>query len=401
MNLPEEIEILDRQYWIDKISGKFDMSDLEKKKKKPKKDLSIREKLKFVKTINILEFAPETIKNDKELILLALDRKKMSFHDVDKSLLNDKEFVLQYVEQSTYPSFFPLPISIKEDKEVFLAYYKKTPTCFHDIRWESKKFYNRETIKELLQINSAIVEELSNTYKDDLELAKIVIEQNPHNIRFLNKRTTEKICVDKAYCTELLQKNRDAFEYISMKLRGDKEFVLPYLKRNPSLIEKLSKKLRGDKEFIEQFIECYEFIDAVTDDLRCDEELMLKAVAHNPMCFYKIDKSLRNIDFYTKAIELNPKIYSTLWDDLQKEPNLIVSLLNCEFYYDHKGEKADPMELMNIVVLSQCRYEYNDLPNKNNLNFRSFVRNKFLNEALNSSLNKENEANSQLKKLKI
>jgi hypothetical protein len=53
----------------------------------------------------------------------------------------------------------------------------------------------------------------------------------------------------------------------------------------------------------------------------------------------------------------------------------------------------------------QCKYEYNNLPNKNNLNFNSFVRNKFLNEALNTGLNKEESPENDViykeKKLKI
>lgn len=405
MNLPEEVEILDRQYWVDKITGKFDMSSLEKKPKKPKKNMSFMQMIKNERIINIFEFAPEEIKIDRELVLLALNKNKISFHDVVPSLLNNKDFVLKYVEQSSYPSFFPLPLELKEDQEVFFAYYRKTHTCFRDILWKSKKYYNRESIKELLQINGAIMESLPNTYKDDLELAKIVIEQNPHNISLLNKRTTDKICVDKEYCKKILEKNRDAFEYISLKLRGDKDFVLPYVKRNPALLEKLSKKLRGDKDFVMQFIGNYYFMDAITDELRKDEDLMVKAVSQYPMSFFKIDKSLRNIDFYAKTIELNPKCYIALWDDLQKEPNLIVALLKHEFYYNDESKKADPMELVNKIVMEECRIEYKNLPNKNSIDFHSFVRNRFLNDSLTAGLNEGNEHEedsiTKVKRLKI
>jgi hypothetical protein len=405
MNLPEEVEILDRQYWIDKITGKFDMSSLEKKPKKPKKNMSLLQRIKSENRVNVFEFASEEIKKDDELNLLALDKRKLSFNDVDDSLLNNKDFVLKYVEQSSYPSFFPLSLEMKEDRDIFFAYYKKTHTCFRDILWKSKKYYNRDSIKELLYINGAIMEDLPNSYKDDLELAKIAIDQNPHNIFFLNKRTTDKICTDKEYCRNLLEKNRDAFEYISLKLRNDKDFVLPYIKKDYSLIEKLGKKLRGDKDFVAQFVSYYNFVEAITDELRKDEELMLKAMVAYPMNFYKIDKSLQTISFYTKAIELNPKCYSALWDHLQKEPDLIVPLLKHEFYYNDKSEKADPINLVDNFVMAECRVEYNNLPNKNSIDFNSFVRSKFLNDSLTAGLNEENgyveDSISKAKRLKI
>lgn len=399
MNLPEEVEILDKQYWLDKISGKFSIPTLEKKK--AKKNLSFKQMLKNQKRENVFEFAPEVISTDVELVLFALDKRKVSFYDLNEILLSNKEFVLKYVEQSTYPVFYPLPLNLKEDKEVFIAYYKKTPTCFRDMLWQSKKFYNRETIKELLQINGSIIEELSNTYKDDLELAKIVIDQNPYNIKFLNKRTTDKICIDKDYCKKLLEKNFDAFEYISLKLRGDKEFVYPYVNKDRSLIKKLNKKLKNDKDFVEKFVNSSVFIHSVGDELKKDEDIMLKAAKHNPSVIYYVDSSLKNDNFYIKAVAVNPNCYQWIWGETKKNPDIIVSLLSHEFYYNEKYEKADPIDIIDKDILNECKIEYEQLPNQSSLNFHSFVRNKYLKNSLIYGLNEKNDEDYKSKKLKI
>jgi len=401
MNIPEEINNLDRQYWIDKILGKFDLGNIKKKEKKSKSFKSFLNR----EIVNVFEFAPESIKNDEEIALLALDKFKTHIQFIGNDLKNNKDFILNYVKKIDYPSFFSLPLEIKEDKDVFFAYYKKSISCFRELLWDSKKFYNRETIKELLQINGSLMESLPNNFKDDIELAKIAIDQNASNIKFLNKRTTEKICVDKAYCKQLIEDYLDAFKYISLKLRGDKNFVLPYIRQDISFIEYLPKKLRSDKEFMEPFISSFTAFNCLGDELKKDEDLMLKAAKYHVGIMYRVDESLKNMDFYIKLVNVNPNTYKFFWKEVQKDPDIIIAFLSHEYCYDKEQNKVDPVLFLHPDELEICKNEYEKLPNYENLNFNKFVRGRYLNNILEAGLNKENldinETVSIPKKLKI
>lgn len=393
MIAPEEKDILDRKYWLDKAQGKLVVPENKKKKKitkrKPKFELK-----------NILKFAPNEIKQDEEIVLFALENAYMHLSDVDDSLKENKEFLLKYVDTVKYPSFLSIPKNFQKDDDIFLKIFAKDDSAFRYYSWESNKYSNKEGIRKLIEINPLIIKDLSNTYKDDLELAKLVIDKAPNLIECLNKRTTEKICVDKQYCKDLLKKNIQAFSYLSLKLRNDKDFVFPYVKKNPRFLENVSKRLRNNKEFMEQFTDTFMFLFCAGEDILKDEELMLKALNFSPTCIFKIDKSLQNKEFYEKAIKLHPKSYQNISSKHQLDDDLIHFLLTHETYYNDKYEKQSTVDLIPISKLAQCREEYDVLPKNECISFDNYVRKRFINLYLTNNLPLDNTQEKQ-KKFKI
>lgn len=394
MNYPEEVEILDRQYWINKALGKLPIVDDPKKKKQSKKD---KEAEKFA---GIFQFAPEDIKKDEEIILLGLEHSKEYISNVDKSLIAKKEFVLTYIERATYPSFLGLPKTIRADEDIFLACFKKDHSAFRYYCWESDAYSNRDSIKKLIEINDKVIQDLSNTYKDDVELARMAIEKDPTNIEFLNKRTTEKILSEKEYTNDFLAKYLKGFPYISMKLRGDADFVLPYVNRNTSFLENVSKKLRNNKEFMSQFVNTFMFMIVAGDDLVKDKELMLNAVNYSPVSIYKIDKSLKNKEFYSEAIKNNPRCYMFIGNEAQLDNDLIYTLLTHDTYSDNSYQKKSTVEIIHKDKLAECREEYHNLNNEQFGDFEAYVRRKYINLYLNNNLASE-DVESKSKRLKI
>jgi hypothetical protein len=402
INYPEEKEIHDRQYWLDKIQGKVVAPEKYQKKRQKMSDKKMRDE--DIKGAFL--YAPNEIKTDRELVLLALEKGKEFMSHVDESLLN-KDFILEYAEKCRWPSILSIPNEFRLDDDIFLAFFAKQHENFRYYSWDSKKYSNRDGIKKLIEINSHVIKDLSNTYKDDLELAKLAIDKDPKNIEHLNKRTTEKICVDKEYCKELLSKNPNAFPYISPKLRMDREFITPYVQKNPSFLENIPKSvrcnLRADKEFMAPFAKSsYMFLYAAAENLLEDEELMLISLRNYPSALYKAGKSLQNKDFYMKAIAVNPKIYSNLPPKFKLDDDLIYQLLTYETFYNDKYEKENTINLIHPDKMLECQEEYGKLPFQTQecITFESYLRKKFINIYLTNNLPPEEEEYKP-KKLKI
>lgn len=378
-----------KEYWIKRIDEKF--SGLSKKNKLDKHN----------KFLEDFKNAPLNIKTDEDIVLLALSKYKLHIKDVDESLVNNKSFILKYIENNDYISFSSLPKEMKLDEEVFLKCYKKDYNVFMYSSWISNKFTNKDTIVKLLKINSTLIKELSNTYKDDIEIAKIVINQNPENIQYLNKRTTYKIFNTPESTIELLENNNNLFEYISPKLRTDPKFVIHHIRKNPWLLRSIPPKLAGNKRFVENllynpFFNVYisSLFKSFKDDIKTDENLMLKIIRANGLAIFYINDRLKNEDFYMKSVEVNPNVYFHLNEKLMINHNIIHSFLKHE-YIVRDFKKTPTIKVLPNSIVKECENEFYELSkNKETLStgltLEKYITDKYLNLYLNDKLKKSN-----------
>lgn len=319
--------------------------------------------------------APDFIKKNKEINLYALKNHKVHLSKVEPSII-DKEFILEYIKQNKYIQFYAFPKKFQEDQEIFFSALSKDETVFFD--YKEKK--DDEFIFKCVQTNPLLISKLSNKYKTNVELAKTAVDLDPKTIQFLSKQTTEKFCNNFEYCKILLEKNINAFPFLSRKIRNNLNFSLPYLLKKSLLITSLSKKNLNNPDLMLKFIKFLDFFlifEAIGNDLMANEDFMLQIIKLYPSKITQIDKSLKNVDFFIKAVKANPLSYSFLPphpEEFSKNTFIINALLEHDSY--HKDGREEPIyNILNSVVLFVYKDQFNkEKNNLTNTDFLSFIR---------------------------
>lgn len=255
-------------------------------------------------TAGLLEEIPELSKN-KQMILDYLDYSGYNLHDdregilygIDKSLLNDPEFMFQVLERvgSDYIEEF-LPKKLKNNPEFVLRVLKSNMDFRDDIS------YFLDSVEESISGNKEIVLEsakrfgyigfASDELKNDEEIALAALSTS-----------TIKALGD---INEELKENKDfvrkALEIIPREDKGPTGYIYNSVY---GLLDKYGGDLRKDKKLILQLLKkgISNTVNCMDKELLNDSEIMLEAIKTGEIEVGKIGEQLKSNPEFMKQVE--------------------------------------------------------------------------------------------------
>jgi NhaP-type Na+/H+ and K+/H+ antiporter len=158
------------------------------------------------------------LKNDKEIVLAAVQQDGKSLEDASHELKNDKEIVLAAVQQAG-KSLEDASTELKNDKEIVLA---------------------------AVQQDGKSLEDASHKLKNDKEVVLAAVTNDGWALRYASKKLKD----DREIVLAAIQENEWALEFASDDLKNDKEIVLAAVQQDGWTLEFASDDLKNDEEVV-------------------------------------------------------------------------------------------------------------------------------------------------------
>lgn len=337
-NSPEEHQIEDPQYWINKIIHYFDLVDINQKNTR-RIDL------------NIFKYAPQSILFNHDVMIEAINKNFISYVLLDKKLTDNKDFVLKYAKEVKYAYFFLICDELKADEDIFKAFIEKDSTVYQSV-YRVKDLYHKystvEGIKELLQLNPKVYKYLPKKIKEDINIASLVVELDIDCVDLISKRLTSKIFNNNQINDILLGYKIQHFDKINNKFRDNEDFLLPWLKKNPSLIKFISPRLLAKKDFIKYAASSYDFLSYIPNELKKEESIIRAHLESYPYHYSEVEQYIDIKPIMIELIKKNPKVYTDINEEMKLDDDYIYAVLYHETYY-HKNYAK---EILNILPTS-------------------------------------------------
>ena len=247
---------------------------------------------------DILQYASEEFKNDKELVEMAVRSKCTAFEFASEDIKSDKGFILELIGlESNIISFLPEKILLDKD---FLSQLKV------------------DTLTELLEHGP---EELKN----DKEFVLKLIGHCGYSLEYLSEDFKNDFDIVYAAVTH----NGQAYQFASENLKSNKEIILAAVSESGAVLEDMSDEIRSDREIVKKAVSNFGgALEDASDDLKADKEIVLLAIGSRFNVEYAIraiSKSndlLSDKDFVAQLLYLDAEVWDYLDASLKKDADL-------------------------------------------------------------------------------
>ena len=193
---------------------------------------------------NILKFIPEYFLTNKSLMIAGL-KVLPDLHTLLKpELLNDREFVQEYLGFVDPHIFFRSQNTAhyKNDKDLILSALKTNPSvlrCVSETLRQDKDFLLNAVIQ-----NKKCINEMNGKLFEDLDLLKNLVNYDPEFVRMVPKSA----CDNRELMLFLVSKNWQAIRYCSSSLKNDWDIAYAAVSQNGLALQFCSTELRKDPE---------------------------------------------------------------------------------------------------------------------------------------------------------
>ena len=228
---------------------------------------------------NILEIADESIRYDKELLLMAV-KNTDSLHwclELPEYLLSDEKFITELL--SNDGNFL---------RQVKFNY--ATPFT------ENEKNFIKAAVSNNYQSCKYLhLELIFNVHSECIDFAYELLAINAMTLRYFGQKLRD----DEKIVLKAIEYTYRSYEFASNRLRNDEEFVLQVLEINPSCLAYAPRRMRENRELVMQLMKkdpfVYRYAKGEMDD---DSKLALEAVKGAPHLYDFLSMKMRaNQDF--------------------------------------------------------------------------------------------------------
>jgi hypothetical protein len=268
----------------------------------------------------LLEYAPEKIRDNKEVVLASVLTNGSYLQHATDNLRDDKEVVLAAVKNSG-PSLLYASKRLQLDKDVqdnFVKYFEYEVEIINELESKGRKYSDEEFWEDIHQQFNIIYNEIlslfsvknCNHLKDDLIFVQRIFvivskcNSDPNVVfRFASKRLLES----KDFFLEILVDSR--FEFFSFSFLtwsklpssfwSDADCVLAALNHDISAdsFNYAVKELKSDREFVLKAVDIMgSALEHVSPELKADKEIVVRAVKNNNRAYV-----FANIDLQSDA----------------------------------------------------------------------------------------------------
>jgi len=245
-----------------------------------------------------LQFASKELQNDKQVVMTAIQTNGRSLQDASERLRNDKKVVIAAVQNNGWALQFASK-ELKNNREVVLIAVKKNGYTLEDA---SERLRNDKevVIAAIANEHGALEfasEELKNVMQDAWgvkEFAMAAVNRDPRNLHkipreFQNDKQFHQIAL------AAVRKDPDAIKYVGEKFQNDDEIALAALRRYPDAIKYVGGKFRNDKKIALGVVNMFPAaMKYVGEKFQNDKEIALAAVRKDPDAIKYVGEKFQN-----------------------------------------------------------------------------------------------------------
>ncbi|MFM7684286.1 MAG: DUF4116 domain-containing protein, partial [Bacteroidota bacterium] len=253
------------------------------------------------------KYVPEELMT-KELVIAAVERKRINYDIIPETYKNDKDVALAAVKSSIY-DFDKLSDSLKLDFDIKSAFYKGVIN-YKELLLNVNYSIDKEVVEECVQFDYNLMYYADSTLKNDKDYALRLIKNNGNVLKYLHKNLQK----DKDIVIRAFLKNSESFQYADISLRKNRQFVLELLSANAKTEEEvLSIKLSSERiKLSDYFVPTNsDFYSSVINEKVRQAILKDSIGIHNS--YLSLDKSLKSdIEISKNIVFWNPSYFSLI-----------------------------------------------------------------------------------------
>lgn len=278
----------------------------------------------------LLEFAPDCITDDKELVCVALESDYV-FKYASYRLQHDKEVIMYAIEQGRV-FMDELDEEFMEDLEILYKVVQCLPHYFTYFAKELRE--DREVVLNCIKIEGKIYQYLNDKLKADWGILEAAVRQGlPLSWIVRDKVESYEDVINDPELVLCAIKHNGGNElcYASEEIQHDKEFGEFALKRGLTNIACLNEKMKASKAVVRKIfknilVNGFEEFESkcvhdLPDKVKMNEDFMLELIKDNPFVFRELSRygKYNNLEFFIKAYKTNPQTIKYMVSYMKKD----------------------------------------------------------------------------------
>lgn len=187
-----------------------------------------------------LQEASEELQDDEEVVELALKCCESQMEYASDRLKGDKAFALRCLGESGWAYRYLKP-ELQNDRDIARAFFSINGTLLR----QSPFVNDKEMVEIAIKTKASSIYFASEELKKDRDLAKLALSLDGLVLHYLTNFQNDEELVRLAYMNDLR-----ALNSASEDLRNDRQFMLEAFKYNPETLESVADNLREDLVFV-------------------------------------------------------------------------------------------------------------------------------------------------------
>ena len=234
-----------------------------------------------------LEYVNKNFRNDKDIVLCAVNNNGKALQYASERLMGDEEIVFIAVKKGAHYQYSKLDDATNEKLEAIYQLVRFRNDTITTLNW----FYEKDKYINFIKNNDELIYDLIKNY-------------NVYDLLFY---ANENIKNDKQIIMSAIEKDASFIKYASENLKADQEIVLYALSCNfdeygdckSNILQYISEKLKNDKIFISKYLDkcsgfCSFDCDSFGEEVLFDKEILLKLFNIEPGIFRSIVDKFEN-----------------------------------------------------------------------------------------------------------
>ena len=226
-----------------------------------------------------LEYASATLRNDRDVVLTAVQQNGRSLQYASETLRNDRDVVLAAQEQNGVVLYFASE-TLRNDRDVVLAAVEQNA---YALQFASETLRNdREVVLAAVEQNPYALQFASERLRNDRGVVLAAVEQNAYALQFASERLRN----DSGVVLSAVEQNGRAIGFVSQELRNDRDVVLAAVQQNGLGLQFAPETLRNDRDVVLAAVEQNGYsLEYASSDLKADRAVVLAAMRKTPKVF--------------------------------------------------------------------------------------------------------------------
>lgn len=264
-----------------------------------------------------LRFASNQLKSDKDVVLSAINHNTLSLQYASEKLLNDKQFISSVIKKDGMALQYASK-NLQDDKGLVLLALKN---------------------------NGMFLQHVNKMLREDVEVISAALEQNNLAMEFVSYDKRIEIGVRKKYfgsytghnnktiVLDAVKKDGSLLQYASKTLQNDRQIILTAVKQNGLALKFASDTLRSNHEIVTTAISTVpnSFIYA-SKTLQDDTSFLLSLIKSSASLISAIDnKFIKDIGFLCQAVQINEQSIFYLDSQYHENKHLMFLLLSYNY----------------------------------------------------------------------
>ena len=266
---------------------------------------------------NLEHVTSEELKNDKEILKIAVSGHSQALHWVPEKWRHDKELldiILSKKVDATY-SFEHFPPEYRDNEDIAKKVVGDDAGCF---KYLSERLRNNKEIAIIAASGSwYALEEMPDAMLDDKDVVLSAV-QNHDFIRGIEK-ISDRLKKDIEIVIASVLKANSSLEYFPDEFKNDNKVIEACLKGDGSAYKYFSERFKNDRNIALQMSAKYNFdLSAAPEIFRSDKEIVKNAVKENDYNYQYIGKELlSDLDYLRELYIINDRILSRMDEEIK------------------------------------------------------------------------------------